>query len=199
MADSKTILEVLGKYQEFYGRDLSPEVQAIYVEHLSDMPDHLFKRTAVQLMREFQPTSTVPFPLVRDFLVAAGLDEETMAVNAVSLVRKRMESVGQYDSVSFDDLALHSVIDRYGGWVEMVNNNTDKWWSLHERNFIQAYKAARRAGTKGPERLLGLHEATNRNNGYDAQKISSMRVDPRICGFEPVKQVGQETRRIEKQ
>lgn len=188
MVSKKTILKVLTKMQEYFGYEIKPGVIQIYIENLQNMEENDFRDAAVQIMLEFKPTSTQPFPLLRDFREAAGLDGKTMAVNAVARLRAKMEAVGQYDSVTFNDPALHSVIQRYGGWVEMVLNNTDKWWSFHERNFIQAYESAKKAGIKGPERLIGLHEAGNTMNGYTPKVLVGMNIPHSLCGFSDVYQ-----------
>lgn len=169
--DRKIIYEVLGRFQEYFGKSLKPEIQALYIEHLEKIDEDKFKIASVKLLREFEPTSTKPFPLIKDFMEMIGLDGRTEAINIVSLVRNTIEKIGQYHSINFNNRALHSVIERYGGWVDMVNNNTDEWWSLHERNFITAYEAAKRSGLEGPEYLMGLLEIDNRMKGITPEKL----------------------------
>lgn len=183
MIDRKLILETLAKMQKYFGKILIADVIDIYLDHLEKMPEDKFKAASVKLLADFQPTSTVPFPLIRDFLEQAGLDGKSRSVNIVSIVRKKIESTGQYESVDFGDRFIHSVIQRYGGWQEMVLNNTDEWWSLHERNFIAAYDAAKRAGMEGPERLIGLHEAENKFNGIAPELFISRGLSPAVGGY----------------
>lgn len=183
MISTGLITKILAKMQKYFGKYLEVDVLQIYIENLQKMKESDFKIACVRIMQEFCQTSVQPFPLIKDFLEMSGQDGRTRAVNVVAIVREAMEAKGQYESVDFQDQALHCVIQRYGGWPEMVNNNTDKWWSLHERNFIQAYESARRSGLPGPNRLLGVHEAENTMNGYTPERLIEMGIKPKTCGF----------------
>jgi len=165
MASERLILETLARMEKYYGRTLDPDVRLMYVDRLKSLEESSFKNAAVILIDSFQQTSTKPFPLIADFLSACGEDGRTRAINIVGAVRKACE-LGQYVSVDFGDRALHNVIMRYGGWLEIVNNDHDMWWSLHERNFIAAYESARSANIEGPAHLEGLVELENRKNGF---------------------------------
>ena len=184
MVPVRKIADVLVKIQKALGVTIGPDRIAIYIEHLQNMEESDFQAAAVRLMSEFRPTSTVPFPLIRDFLEMAGQDGKTKAVNVVATLRKDMERLGQYQNYHPNDRALTNVIMRYGGWVDMVNNNTDEWWSLHERNFITAYEAAKRSGFEGPVFVKGLHRIENEHNGVTAEKIAKQGVDPMVCGYD---------------
>ena len=120
-------------------------------------------------MTDFTPTSTKPFPLIKDFLDFCGKDIKTEAINAVSIVKKTAERLGQYASVDFENMALHSVINRYGGWVEIVCWG-EKEWSLHERNFISAYEAAKKSNLPAVSHLPGLCEKENSLKGLTYEK-----------------------------
>ena len=184
MTDKKIVLDTLGTIQKYFGKVLVDEVLEIYIERLAKLDEKDFKAASVRIMDGFSPTSTNPFPLIKDFLEAVGLDGRSRAVNIVSVVRHKIEELGQYESADFGDPALHSVIKRYGGWVEMVLNNTDQWWSLHERNFISAYESALKSGFGGPKRLKGLHEIDNSQAGFTPDILEAKGIKPRICGFD---------------
>jgi hypothetical protein len=173
MANSETVFSVLKKYSPLYGRELPEDIQMLYVDLLADMPDDVFKNVSVQVLRDFVPTAAHPIPLVPDFLRAAGLDEESQAVNAISIIRKTAERLGQYPSVDFGG-PINSVIKRYGGWQEIVFWGEDKW-QFHERNFILALKSAIRFGSK-ESYCPGLYEETESGAWpkWEVYKISSL-------------------------
>jgi hypothetical protein len=164
MVSENVIMDVLKKMQEYFGKKLTPDIISLYVEHLEKFNEEKFKAASVRLMLEFQQTSTTPFPLIRDFLVMCGEDSKTKAVNIVTAVKKAAEALGQYESVTFGDPALHSVIRRYGGWPTVVLWG-EKDWQLHERNFIAAYEGAVKAKLQEGY-CKGLCEIENGLNGF---------------------------------
>jgi hypothetical protein len=180
---NELIIGTLLKMQKYYGKILDPEVIEIYIDALSLISEEKFKQSSVNIMKSFSPTSTKPFPLIADFLESCGEDGKTKAVNIVSYLKKLMEILGQYRSPEIEDSALCSVIDRYGGWPEMVNNNTDEWWSLHERNFILAYESAKKANI-GSERPKGILEIENTINGFTKENLLLSGLNPKNHGFE---------------
>ncbi len=176
------ILGTLANMQKYFGKKLEKDVLEIYLEGLKNLSEDDFKKAAVNIMHEFSPTSTKPFPLIADFLEACGVDDKTQAVNIITKLRRMMVRLGQYRSPIIEDEALKSVIERYGGWVEMVNNNYDEWWSLHERNFILAYESAKRTSMDG-EKPKGILEIDNTANGYTPEKLLEMGINPKNCGL----------------
>jgi hypothetical protein len=185
MVEQKEIIVVLAKLQAYYGKELKPEIQQMYVEHLEKMEPQQFRAASVRMISEFNPSNTVPFPLIKNFLELAGMDSKTQAVNIITKLRAALEKMGQYPSVNLGDRFLHGVINRYGGWADMVMQNTDEWWSLHERNFITAYQAAKASGFTGPEYLIGVQEQTNRFDGFTPEKIIGLErgINPKDCGY----------------
>ena len=177
------IMETLAKMQKYFGKKLDTDTYQIYIEQLSDFTEQEFKTASVKIMRNFEPTSTKPFPLVKDFLYYIGKDDKSVAVNIVTDLRRSMEQLGQYASFDLGDPSLAATIRRYGGWEEMVLNNTDEWWSLHERNFITAYESARRSGMTAETRIIGQFERDNRAKGYTPEKLLEMKINPISCGY----------------
>jgi len=165
MANKRIIVEVLTKMQEYFGKTLKPDIIEIYIEHLAGMNEDKFKTASARIMLEFEQTSVKPFPLIRDFLLMSGEDIKSKAINVITAVKRAAENLGQYESVDFGDPALHSVIRRYGGWIEIVMWG-EKDWQLHERNFIEAYKSAVLSELK-ENYCKGLHEISNGLNGFD--------------------------------
>lgn len=161
MNEQQILFEALAKLEKYFGKTLDTEVKAMYVEHLERLPLDKFKAACVRIMADWSPTATKPFPLIADFLAYCGESQETQAVNVVGAVRRAAETLGQYPSVDFRDRALHAAVERYDGWPAIVVNGTDEWWTMHERNFITAYRSAKLAGVNGAAHLAGLHEIEN--------------------------------------
>lgn len=164
MIDRAIFFKVMATVQQYFGKNLEQDVLDLYWNSLKQFTLEEFQTASTNIMQEFNPTSAKPFPLIRDFRAMCGKDGETRAVNIISLVKAAAKKYGQYESIDFDDLALHSVIERYGGWPDIVLWS-EKDWQFHERNFIAAYKAAQSAKMAGPYYVMGLVEIANRAAG----------------------------------
>jgi hypothetical protein len=76
-----------------------------------------------------------------------------------------IQRVGAYQSVVFDDGAIHATIEDMGGWVKLCRSNTDELPHL-QRRFTETYRAyARRPDMPYPPRLTGAHEQANALTG----------------------------------
>jgi len=137
------------------------EVLKLYWEKLRHLPDPTWDKIVDNLLENFKPTATTPFPLIGDFLKMGAADPHSRAVNAVARARRAIFKPGVYESVDFGDLALHGVISRYGGWVEICNW-TEEDWKFKESGFIRAYEAATMDPIlDAPKYLSGIHESNN--------------------------------------
>jgi len=144
-----------------YGFTPKNGIMSIYWEHLKYLSDKKWNECCKNIIDNFIPTGTNPFPLVPHFLKMGGQDPHTKAVNAVSLVRKGIFKPGVYESVDFGDVVLHGVVERYGGWVEICNW-TEEYWRMKESGFIRAYESAAMDNfSNGPKYLSGIHEKNN--------------------------------------
>lgn len=73
--------------------------------------------------------------------------------------------VGAYQSVAFDDPAIHIAITDMGGWTQVCRSNTDELPHL-QRRFCELHRAySLRPDTPYPAQLVGVHEAENRHAG----------------------------------
>lgn len=62
-------------------------------------------------------------------------------------------------------MALHSVIERIGGWPALCTWS-DKDWNINEGRLIESYEAALLFKEFGSKYLLGLSEMENNKNGF---------------------------------
>lgn len=78
-----------------------------------------------------------------------------------------IQRVGAYQSVAFDDPAIHATIEDLGGWMKVCRGNTDDLSYLQKR-FCDSHKAySARGDFPYPAKLIGEHEAQNRLNGFE--------------------------------
>lgn len=72
-----------------------------------------------------------------------------------------MQRVGAYQSVCFDDPAIHAAIEDMGGWPKLCRSTSDELPHV-QRVFCQTYRAySGRGDFSYPARLVGVHEAEN--------------------------------------
>lgn len=154
---------LLKKYFNNYKMDKT--VEDLYFNSLKNYPDEKIKLACQNIIANFKPTSTTPFPLIADILNYCGEGMQGKAINIIGLIRKAIQRHGRYTSVSFNDLVLHGVIERFGGWVELCDWTQDNW-NINEKRITDAYQAAKNAGINGNSYLVGLHELNNTANGY---------------------------------
>ena len=65
---TQLVAESLGRLQEYFGRTLKPEIQAVYIKRLETLSEGQIKSAIVRVIDEFRPTSTNPFQLLTDIL-----------------------------------------------------------------------------------------------------------------------------------
>lgn len=80
-----------------------------------------------------------------------------------------LQSVGQYNSVQFDDGVIHKVIEDLGGWVEF-NKITFEELPYLQKRFCDAYRAQSRSReVTWPSYLCGLAEIANGPHGMSVK------------------------------
>jgi len=82
-------------------------------------------------------------------------------------VYEAAQRVGAYESVAFDDPAIHAAVADIGGWVTLCRTETDELPHL-QRRFCASHQAyaQKRDGVAYPAVLLGAHDAENGPKGY---------------------------------
>jgi len=151
---------------KYFGRTLDDDIYAMYWGALQSITDQQFGQAVKIIIAEFRPTNTVPFPLVADFLSACGLAGESRAQTAINRLHEAIWRHSGYESINFHDSALHAVIKRFGGWPEVYYWDQHEW-DINEGRMVEAYRAAVRAGERGPEYMIGIIERTNGLGPWD--------------------------------
>lgn len=194
MLDKKIIMEKLVTLQAYYNHKLNDLQINLYLQYFQHFTPDKLDFAVNEIIKEFSPTSTTPFPLIKDFREAVGDSITHKAHNIVTKLRDAMRSIGAYKSPDFGDPALHSIIRRFGGWVVMCSW-TEADWKMKERMFIDSYIAAFKGNLIGPDHLVGIEESSNILAGYDV-KDSIVKCDllkgsiAKQLKHEEVKQIG---------
>lgn len=161
--DKREFVTLLGDVMAFYRQDVSPfavsvwwqacapfdieQVRKALTAHAMDPDRGQFAPKPADLVRQLQGTKT------------------DRALVAWGKVHEAMGRVGAYQSVVFDDPAIHAAIDDMGGWPNVCRLPTDDL-SHTQRRFCELHRAyAGRGEFAHPPVLVGVHEAENRAAG----------------------------------
>jgi hypothetical protein len=191
-SDKAAFKELLTAALSFYRQDVTPfsldvwwcacerfeleQVRKALTAHAMDTERGQFAPKPADVIRVLQGTHT------------------DRALMAWGKVYEAMSAVGAYQSVVFDDPAIHSAIEDMGGWPEMCRGKIEAL-SFTQRRFCETYRAyALRPGHAYPPRLVGVFEAENRLKGY-AVRPPALVGDPERCAA--VQSGGSDTTRVQ--
>lgn len=92
------------------------------------------------------------------------------ALLAWAKVDKAVRSVGSYQTVAFDDLLIHRVLQDMGGWI-VLGTKTEDDWPFVANEFENRYRGYAMRGEKPeyPHVLIGMAEAQNTQAGFKSQ------------------------------
>ena len=163
--NKKEFISGMSVLMEYFAKIVKPKILDIYCERLETWPLDRFNGVCSGLLENFEPTSTKPFPLLKDFLSVSGDGGQNKAQALLTLLKKACIDLGQYPSVDFGDRALHSTVERYGGWPSIVDWGQHEW-DINEGRFLKALQSAMEIGAVGPKHLKGVIEAENGKSGH---------------------------------
>lgn len=160
--DKRSFYALLKDVHSFYRADLTKFAAGIWWNALQNFEleavNKAFSAHAADPSRgQFMPK---PADLVREL---QGTQTDRAAL-AWSKTMQAIERVGGYQSVAFDDPAIHAAIEDLGGWPAITATTYDELPHL-ERRFCAAYKAHQKAGSPHPPHLPGQAEIANRTAG----------------------------------
>ena len=117
-------------------------------------------------VNEIHRTRRFPkLPMPAEFLEAALGRKEDLAIFALQKVRGAIQRHGAYDSVIFDDPAIHSTIEALGGWIKICSMQEEEFkWA--EKDFMKIYQAFSGKSVKAPTKLIGITEQQNSARGF---------------------------------
>ena len=122
------------------------------------------------------PDAGMWLPKPADIVKMFGGRTQDRALMAWSKVDRAVRSVGNYESVAFDDPVIHRVIHEMGGWIGLGQKTEDDW-PFVAKEFENRYRGyAMRSETPDyPPTLIGIAEAHNSRKGLATER-------PRLIG-----------------
>lgn len=157
--------EVIADVMAYYGREMTPFLLGIFWDGLRRFE---FADVSRALSVHAQDPDRGQYaPRLADITRLLEGSTQTQGMRAWSKVERAIRSVGQYQSVAFDDPLIHAVIDGMGGWCALCATSVEQL-SFRAREFERSYAAyrLRRETPSFPPRLIGRAEAENRMRGY---------------------------------
>lgn len=135
---------------------LPKEKAKIYYDNLKYLSESQLSSACGMLLCEYKYKT---FPSVADIRYYAGVDLDTMAKMAIVKLKKAIDKVSEYRSLSFSDKALNAVVNYYGKWTD-IKHWTMEDWGYKEKAMKELYMSFVRAGVgdekiKGHDELLG--------------------------------------------
>lgn len=162
--DFKKFMALLALIADTYSQSrLSEDAVKLYFKVLSD---YSLDEVSQAMMEHLKRSPYMPKPA--DIIRILEGTAEDRASEAWYCVLKAIQQYGYYESVQFDNPAIHYAIERMGGWQKLCQL-TEEELPFRERDFIKHYVRGERMASwdKVPLRFMGKHEQDNVFNGWD--------------------------------
>jgi hypothetical protein len=162
--DSGAFAQMLSAVAAVYGREVTPDVTAIYWAALAPYDLAAVRQAFDRHVKSPDAGQFMPKPA--DLIRMLGGTSSDAALQAWAKVERAIRRVGGHDSVAFDDPLIHRAIDDMGGWVKLCATTEDEL-PFRARDFQNLYRgfAMRREIPTYPPHLIGRFEAQNRQSG----------------------------------
>lgn len=158
--------KALSALAEYYGRELSEGVIALYWQGLQQYPiDDIESAIGRHLQN---PDTGQWMPKIADIVRMIDGTTQSAAAMAWAKVMRAVGSVGQFQSLAFDDALIHLAIDDLGGWPKLCQTAEAELPFLQKR-FETNYRAYRQRGSDlppHPRYLPGVCEMQNAAEGF---------------------------------
>jgi hypothetical protein len=179
--DREKLLVLLPQVCAFYKQDFSKFLGGVWV---AAMAPYSFAEVSDAITRHtMNPDSGQFMPRPADVVKMLGGTSTDVALAAWSKVERAVRSVGQYESVIFDDPLIHRVVEDMGGWVKLCSFPSEDDFVFVAKEFQNRYRgfAMRSERPPYPSGLVGLAHATNREQGQVDQVRYRMLGDSAKC------------------
>lgn len=155
--ERKEFTKILIMVAELFDKDLSENLINLYFHALKDLDISKIKTASSNLIK-----SATFFPKPVDFRNAIIGNVDDKSIEAWT---KALNAKNKYNSVKFDDPAIHSAIEAMGGWIKFCTMEDYKEESWQMKDFTKIYKSV--AGRGGHiEYLSGMSELENGARGH---------------------------------
>ena len=151
----------------FYGKDVSTFALDVWWNALKGFDLSAIREAFNRHL--MNPDSGQFPPKPADIVRMLGGGTQDKALRAWAKVDKAIRQVGTYSSVAFDDKLIHRVLHEMGGWIGLGTKHEDEW-PFVAKEFENRYRgyAMRGENPEYPPVLIGLAEANNRKEGFEA-------------------------------
>lgn len=176
-SDRQPFADLLAEVMAYYNRDTSPFVLDVF---WAGLRQHEFADVSRAFSLHARDPDHGQFaPRVADLTRLLEGSTQTQGMRAWAKVDRAIRSVGQYQSVAFDDPLIHAVVDEMGGWPSLCRCKADEI-PFRAREFERRYAAyrLRREAPAFPPHLIGLCESENRMHGFEIDSRPVLIGDP---------------------
>lgn len=163
--DFRRFSMALSACAELYGKTVSEGAMSLWWQVLERFEIDSVERAFRQAVES--PDSGQFMPRPADLVRRLEGTQADRSLIAWGKVLDAMQRVGAYQSVVFDDGAIHAAITDMGGWPAVCRGNVDEL-QFAQKRFTDLHRAySSRPDAAYPARLLGDHELQNRLNGHE--------------------------------
>ena len=136
----------------------------------SDLTAEQFQAGIVETLRTNTFAGLPPIGLIRQNAIGRQPAEQDRSLLAWDRVLEAIREHGGYQTVKFDDPAVHAAIRSCGGWVALCEQPTEQMVTWTKKAFCDAYRAHVASGlltASAAARLPGIIAADRARDGYD--------------------------------
>lgn len=157
-SDKQPFMKTLVTLSELFGKPLSPAVQVLYFDALSDLDAGIL---ASAMNAAAKACTFMPKPAELRSLALG--DTEDQAEQAWLGLRKAFGAVGAYRSLVTQDAALgETVTAMFGSWPSACASEfSPEMWSAKRKEFGRIYRVMRARDLSGARYLPGIVEREN--------------------------------------
>ena len=136
----------------------------------SDLTAEQFQAGIVETLRTNTFAGLPPIGLIRQNAIGRQPAEQDRSLLAWDRVLEAIREHGGYQTVRFDDPAIHAAIRSCGGWVALCEQPTEQMVTWTKKAFCDAYRAHVASGmltAAAAARLPGIIASDRARDGYD--------------------------------
>lgn len=177
-SDFQAFRDLLNDVYTFYGKDVSQFAADVWWQALRPYALDAVRKALNRHVTSADSGQWLPKPAdVVRLLAGGGADRSQLAWSTVD---RAVRCVGGWQSVVFDDPAIHAAIDGMGGWVRLCSSSGEDW-PFKQREFETRYRGLLLRGEfEYPRKLIGMAESQNAVSGH-ASDVPLMIGDESAC------------------
>jgi len=152
------------------GREVPKPQATVWYQLVSDLTAEQFQAGILETLRTNTFAGLPPIGLIRQNAIGKQPAEQDRSLLAWDRVLEAIREHGGYQTVKFDDLAIHAAIRSCGGWVALCEQETEQMITWTKKAFCESYRAHIASGiltAAAAARLTGIIAADRANAAYD--------------------------------